>query len=341
MTQFIFLLPLIILVFLLSLTPLFQGSRKQKEYEKGGMKLVSFPRTKQMLLPALGILSLAFVGFFAFLSIKDGAWKEADNMKMMLLCIGIVILLAATCFLGGYCLQKRHILYDAEKLLIGKPFRPYEEIRWYEIARMKIKNQDFFDLYDRNEKRRISVDANMEGYSEFYQMALAHIKPEYSASSGQNTSYQKKFAVQGGCGILRYRTGEYYVLLVLSLLVTGMFLAALFSSGEDIPSALKQIWDEKIYGILFVPVFLFGSLCALIYVNLQKINYDRKKIVFKRFPHRETILLWQDVYKIECVMDKTSSQKIILYTHDKTYIIREAQFRRGFSELLYELSKRY
>lgn len=339
MTKFIFLLFLALLAAVLSATPLFRGSRKQKAYEKNGMKLVGIPRGRQMLLPALGIFCAAFVGFFVFLAIRDGAWDEAGDM--ILLCIGIVILLVIVCFLGGYCLQKRHILYDEEKVLVGRPFRPYEEVRWYEISGMKTKNQDFFDLYDRNEMRRISVDAGMEGYHDFYQTALAHTKPEYSVASGAATSYQEKFAVQNGCGILRCRTGEYYVLLVLSLLMTGMFCALLVSSGEPVADALDQILEEKLYGVFIIPLFLLGSLGALIYVSLQRITYDREKIVIQRSGRRKVTLFWRDISRIECVMEKADSRKLIFYTRDKNYTIREAQFRRGFPELLHELSKKY
>lgn len=337
MTKFIFLLLLVILSAVLSATPLFRGSREQKEYEKNGMKLVNIPRGKQMLLPALGIFTAAIVGFFIFPAIHDGAWEEAGDM--IILCIGIVMLLMVICFAGGYCLQRRHILYDEEKLLVGKPFRPYEEIRWYEIARMQIKNQDFFDLYDRNEKRRISVDASMEGYYDFYQTALCHVKPAYRVATGDGTTYQQKFAVQNGRGILLYRMGEYYVLLILSLLMAVMFCTVVLSSGERIPDALNQLWEDEIYGVLVIPLFLVLSVSSLIYTGLQRITYDREKIIFNRFPRRKFTLFWRDVKKIECVMERSNSRKLILYTRDKTYTIREAQFRRGFPELLHELSK--
>lgn len=337
MTELIFMLVLALLAAVLSAIPLFGGSRKQKEYMKNGMKLVNVPRGKQMLLPALGIFCAAFTGFFLFLALSDGAWEEAGNM--ILLCSGIVILLLIVCFLGGYCLQRRHILYDEEKILVRKPFRPYEEIRWYELSRMKIKNQDFFDLYDRNDMRRISVDAGMEGYLDFYQAALCHIKPSYRVASGEGTAYQKRFSVQDGCGILRYRMGEYYTLFVLSLLVTAMFFVLIFSSGEGIQNALNLLLEEKLVGALFIPVFLLGSTVALIYVSLQRITYDREKIIFQRFPHKKITLLWRDIAKAECVMDKANSRKLILYTRDKIYTIRETQFRKGFPELLHELSK--
>ena len=66
-------------------------------------------------------------------------------------------------------MQARHVLYNEEILLIGKPFRPYQTIHWYEISEMRIKNQDFFDLYDRNGRRCVSANANLEGYRQFYQ----------------------------------------------------------------------------------------------------------------------------------------------------------------------------
>ena len=163
MSKLIFLLILFVFVLILSATPLFRKSRSQREYESSGMQLLATSRGRVLLLPALGCLCACIVTFFMVLMYQDIGF-EASDIGSLLSCIGVTILLVVVCFLGGYAMQARHVLYNEEILLIGKPFRPYQTIHWYEISEMRIKNQDFFDLYDRNGRRCVSANANLEGY---------------------------------------------------------------------------------------------------------------------------------------------------------------------------------
>lgn len=87
-----------------------------------------------------------------------------------------------------------------------------------------------------------------------------------------------------GCGTLRYRTGEYYALLILYAVVMFLFFGLTVFSGESISGTLQIIREEKLYGALFFPVAFVGTVLALFYVSLQKITYDREKIVISRFP---------------------------------------------------------
>ena len=180
MSKLIFLLILFVFVLILSATPLFRKSRSQREYESSGMQLLATSRGRVLLLPALGCLCACIVTFFMVLMYQDIGF-EASDIGSLLSCIGVTILLVVVCFLGGYAMQARHVLYNEEILLIGKPFRPYQTIHWYEISEMRIKNQDFFDLYDRNGRRCVSANANLEGYRQFYQASLRFTRPEYTA----------------------------------------------------------------------------------------------------------------------------------------------------------------
>lgn len=107
-----------------------------------GMQLLATSRGRVLLLPALGCLCACIVTFFMVLMYQDIGF-EASDIGSLLSCIGVTILLVVVCFLGGYAMQARHVLYNEEILLIGKPFRPYQTIHWYEISEMRIKNQDF------------------------------------------------------------------------------------------------------------------------------------------------------------------------------------------------------
>ena len=166
MSKLIFLLILFVFVLILSATPLFRKSRSQREYESSGMQLLATSRGRVLLLPALGCLCACIVTFFMVLMYQDIGF-EASDIDSLLSCIGVTILLVVVCFLGGYAMQARHVLYNEEILLIGKPFRPYQTIHWYEISEMRIKNQDFFDLYDRNGCRCVSANANLKATGNF------------------------------------------------------------------------------------------------------------------------------------------------------------------------------
>lgn len=189
------------------------------------------------------------------------------------------------------------LFVNEEILLIGKPFRPYQTIHWYEISEMRIKNQDFFDLYDRNGRRCVSTNANLEGY----------------------------------------RTGEYYALLILYAVVMFLFFGLTVFSGESISGTLQIIREEKLYGALFFPVAFVGTVLALFYVSLQKITYDREKIVISRFPRRTQTLLRRDIRQLECTSGSQGLRTLTLHTDNRRYVIREKQFRVGFPEFFNEL----
>ena len=335
MSKLIFLLILFVFVLILSATPLFRKSRSQREYESSGMQLLATSRGRVLLLPALGCLCACIVTFFMVLMYQDIGF-EASDIGSLLSCIGVTILLVVVCFLGGYAMQARHVLYNEEILLIGKPFRPYQTIHWYEISEMRIKNQDFFDLYDRNGRRCVSANANLEGYRQFYQAALRFTRPEYTAKQ-KNTPYDNPVSAASGCGTLRYRTGEYYALLILYAVVMFLFFGLTVFSGESISGTLQIIREEKLYGALFFPVVFVGTVLALFYVSLQKITYDREKIVISRFPRRTQTLLRRDIRQLECTSGSQGLRTLTLHTDNRRYVIREKQFRVGFPEFFNEL----
>ena len=128
-----------------------------------------------------------------------------------------------------------------------------------------------------------------------------------------------------GCGTLRYRTGEYYALLILYAVVMFLFFGLTVFSGESISGTLQIIREEKLYGALFFPVVFVGTVLALFYVSLQKITYDREKIVISRFPRRTQTLLRRDIRQLECtgIFQRTdplnSHRKEDLYVMGYTY----------------------
>ena len=334
--KLILLLILGIIVLLLSVTPVFRGSKEQREHQKRGMNMLAAPRARILVLPALGIFVMGFLSLFAYLAIADGAWEEAGGMIMLCIGIGLVILLGG--FFAGYCMQKRHILYDDEQIFVGTPFHTYQRLSWQELAKMEIKNQDAFNLYDRGGIRRITATADLVGYHDFYETAMRHLRPENAVKNGNAGAYQQEYSVIGGEGMLRYRTGEYVLMLVISLLMVVVIVVIGALSGEDIGAWLfsKEGIETKLLVIGLVTI----SIVCLVYTSLQKITYDRMQITFERFPKGAETVGWNEVQKIDYSAVE-EDRVITLYTQKKNYAIKEKQFRKGFSEFVLELQKRY
>lgn len=331
MIKIIFLLGILLTAALLAKTSLYRTSKEQQQYEKNGMRLVSEPKIKQLMLPAVGLLTAVIVSFFMYLAIEDGAWEDAAGM--MLLCIGVTAGLLVVCFFAGYCMQRRHILYDEQKILVGRIFQPYEVIYWFEIGRMEIKNQDFFNLYDRENRRRIAVNAGMEGYGDFYVQAYEITKPE------QNAVSERSDTAWAGCGVLRCRTGEAYVMIILGLLLAGMTLVLVLTSGEGLHELLLLFLDEQTAGIWFVPFILLFGIGSAVYRSRQEITYDSQKLIIKHFLRRNTEIFWDMAEQVECRNTRSNDREIVLYTNGRKYIISESKFRKGFSEFVCELQK--
>lgn len=108
-------------------------------------------------------------------------------------------------------------------------------------------------------------------------------------------------------------------------------------SGESISGTLQIIREEKLYGALFFPVVFVGTVLALFYVSLQKITYDREKIVISSFPRRTQTLLRRDIRQLECTSGSQGLRTLTLHTDNRRYVIREKQFRVGFPEFFNEL----
>ncbi len=91
---------------------------------------------------------------------------------------------------------------------------------------------------------------------------------------------------------------------------------------------------ENMEAKLIILTLIAGSAAALIYTGLQKITYDQRQIEICRFPRGVVRMNWNEVRKTECRREENGYRTLILYTDRKNYLIREKQFRKGFSELL-------
>ena len=299
------------------------------------MQLLATSRGRVLLLPALGCLCACIVTFFMVLMYQDIGF-EASDIGSLLSCIGVTILLVVVCFLGGYAMQARHVLYNEEILLIGKPFRPYQTIHWYEISEMRIKNQDFLICMTETSRRCVSANANLEGYRQFYQASLRFTRPEYTAKQKTHRTTIRclrhpaaEHCATGPANITR--SSSSMRLSCFCFRLDRFFRGKHFGNAADHPrrKALRRPFSFR--SCLSAPFW------HCFYVSLQKITYDREKIVISRFPRRTQTLLRRDIRQLECTSGSQGLRTLTLHTDNRRYVIREKQFRVGFPEFFNEL----
>ena len=194
------------------------------------MQLLATSRGRVLLLPALGCLCACIVTFFMVLMYRDIGF-EASDIGSLLSCIGVTILLVVVCFLGGYAMQARHVLYNEEILLIGKPFRPTRPFTGMKSLRCGSKIGTFLICMT---ETAAAVSAQMriwKATGNFIEASLRFTRPEYTAKQ-KSTPYDNPVSAASGCGTLRYRTGEYYALLILYAVVMFLFFGLTVFPGK-------------------------------------------------------------------------------------------------------------
>ncbi len=335
MTKIVICLILTLFVFVLARLPVFTAGKQEKAYRKQGMQILCYKRNKIVLMPALGLFIFCFLLLFSMLAIADGAWEAGVGMLAM----GTAMLLL--CFAFGYLMRSRHVLFNDEVILVGRPFGGYERVPWYEITSMEIVNPDLFILLGRGERKLVQADSEMEGYQEFYIMASRHCHPSQAAAAGKGTAYQRKYAMPGK-GRLRCEPIPFYLLLGGDALLIALLVKAfvtLEGSMDVLITFFTQDWKMFLIALLFGVLAPLGSLWGIIYYSLQKIDLNSQEILFSLFPHRAVTVLWREVRRIEALRTGENNLMLTFYTDKGKFEIRQQKFRKGFAENLPEILK--
>ncbi len=146
------------------------------------------------------------------------------------------------------------------------------------------KIRTFLICMTENGRRCVSANANLEGYRQFYQASLRFTRPEYTAKQ-KNTPYDNPVSAASGCGTLRYRTGEYYALLILYAVVMFLFFGlTVFFRGKHFGNAADHPRRKAIRR-----PFLSGRVCrhrsGTVFMSVcRKSPTTAKKLLFPVSP---------------------------------------------------------
>lgn len=95
--------------------------------------------------------------------VYDGA-EELGGILYVMIAMGVFMPILF--FLLGHVMYARHMYFNEEKILIGKPFRSPRTLYWNEVGNVKITKYAVM-VYDGNGKRCVTAQSQMIGYEEF------------------------------------------------------------------------------------------------------------------------------------------------------------------------------
>ena len=150
-------------------------SKKQKRLEQDGKIVMKMSGSGGYVMLALGIVMFAFITFFVWMALSTDpmAWEEAGGL--MILCEGMGVLILLAGIWVCYIIHARAIIIDWEKITVCKPFKADEEIPWETIGSIEMQDAQSI-LYDRNRQIRLKVNAQLNNYARFYQVAKAKLE---------------------------------------------------------------------------------------------------------------------------------------------------------------------
>ena len=127
-------------------------------------------KREQKSVPA-GMQLLALTPLFRYM-MYGGAMMASEGVEpvLFLLIAGMCAVASGLFFVLGYAFYSRHVFFDREKIMIGRPFRQPDILTWEEVGRTDFKRTRVL-LYDKKGKRRLEASAGMIGYESFRELA--------------------------------------------------------------------------------------------------------------------------------------------------------------------------
>ncbi len=144
---------------------LFGRNKREQSSVPAGMQLLALTPLLRYLMYGMGMLFLVFGGVMSIGMVSAGV-----EPVLFLLVAGMCAVTAGMFFVLGYAFYSRHVFFDKEKIMVGRPFRQPDILTWEEVGRADFKTARVL-LYDKKGKRRLEASAGMIGYESFRELA--------------------------------------------------------------------------------------------------------------------------------------------------------------------------
>lgn len=316
------------------------GNRRQFAKVPEGMAILCQPPGKRYVLYALGGMVAGIVLFFGVLYILDGVPVAAR--PMWFLCAAVALLTLAVCIVGGNMLAEECVYFGDETLQVNRAFREPKIYRWHNVRTIRGSFDREITLYTFDGNKILTAGAAMLNYDVFF--VVLKTKCPSAAADYYRAQRQEK---PKAC-VLRYGA-EYYLLAVMGILMLGIYLALLLSSGGGLfLQEILQSDTSQWLSLLFPPVSGVVGLVALFVFCNTKVRYSPEALVLKYPLRREQELPWSSIQKMEVVLEhkqgKAIWKKLRLYTKQGVYKLNMGILtsgRDGFLTELYKMIEKY
>ncbi|MDE6874701.1 MAG: hypothetical protein K2P87_09640 [Lachnospiraceae bacterium] len=292
------------------------SSRREEKKVDPDKTVMRYGPSMRYGLYMIGILIGGMFGVFGAMAIRDRA-HEAEPGLILLILLGV---LAGIFFLVcGYILYARHVFFDEEELIVGRPFKSMLHVKWQEVSRMECKGNRLL-LYGADGRRLLCANAVLENFDLFSDMAKrmcsARMPKKDSWQDGQRVMTRRTAAVAMFC-----LAGLLFIFFAVSLLIGKYDFREVFTSGEQ----------------AFMPVMLAAGAAALLYgvvLFAEKIRYTKEEITFYRLSGKKNFL-WRNLKKIRREEQGSSGvQKLCLTWEGKEYVVSKAKYQAQYEEFL-------
>lgn len=296
----------------------FLGSsrREEKKVDPNKTVLRQMPTIRYGMY-FIGIVIGGMFCFFGAMAIRDGAHKGQPWLIPLIL---FGVLAGAACILAGYIFYAKHVFFDEDGLIVGRPFHKMLHVKWQEISRMKVKANKTVILYGADGKRLVTAGAALENYDLFLGMAKRMCSARMPRKDG---------GWQDGERLMTRRTAWVAMLSFAGLMFFLVVLTALIGDYT-----LKDVLSGRMF--LLPPMLLLG-LAAFVYavfLYMEKIRYTKDEITFYRLYGKKKFL-WRNLKKIRREADHAGTvQKLYLTWEGKEYMVSNVKYQRHYDEFL-------
>lgn len=296
----------------------FLGSsrREEKKVDPNKTVLRQIPTIRYGMY-FIGIIIGGMFCFFGAMAIRDGAHKEQMWLVPLIL---FGVLVGVVFVLSGYIFYARHVFFDEEELIVGRPFRKMLHVKWQEISRMEVKANKTILLYGADGKRLVTAGMALENYDLFSSMARRMCSARMPKKEG---------GLKDGERLMTRKLAWLAMLLYAVLMFSLVVLVALVQGYS-----FKDVLTGKLF---LLPIMLLIGTAALFYavfLYMEKIRYTKDDITFYRLYGKKKFL-WRNLKKIRRMGDLGGTvQKLYLTWEGKEYMVSNVKYRAQYDEFL-------
>ncbi|MDE7325237.1 MAG: hypothetical protein K2N63_03000 [Lachnospiraceae bacterium] len=305
-------------VLLAVIVGLLGNSRREEKRVDPNKTVMRQNPTLRFSMYGVGIILTGLFVFVGTGAVKDGAHREEPFIIPLIL---LGVLAGILCFMAGYILYKKHVFFDEDGLIVGRPFRGNLQLKWTQISRMEMKGNRLV-LYGPEGKKLLKADPSLENFDLFSSMAKRMCSAKQVREGKETWKGGERIMARRGATRVMFGISA---LLVLSVVILGQI-------GDYQLSRMFVRSDMVIFPItlaIAAAIFIYG-----IWLYADRIRYTKEEITFCRLFSKKTFE-WRTLKKIRrAKVGQMEVEKLFLTFDGKEYAVSSAKYLQEYSYFL-------